>query len=367
MSEPLDFGSWSCPLPLRDYPSVVMGHGAGGRLSGELIEHLFVPAFQGTALAGVLRDLGDAAVLDLAGLLGAVAGPGAGPRLAFTTDSYVVRPRFFPGGNIGDLAVNGTVNDLSVSGAIPLALSVGAILEEGMPLDELGVIAATMGAAARAAGVSIVTGDTKVVDAGHGDGVYLNTAGVGIVPAGVELGPTHIRPGDAVLLSGAIAMHGIAVLSVRDGLEFGSEIVSDTAPLNGLTAALLGSGARVAMMRDATRGGVAAVVNEIAVASGTGVELVERTIPVPDDVRAACSFLGLDPLYVANEGRLVAFVRGDDAEQALEAMRSLPVGAGATRIGTVTAEHPGVVVARTGIGGSRVVDLPLGEQLPRIC
>ena len=356
MTDPVDFSSWSCPLPLRDHDTVVMGHGAGGRLSGELIEHLFLPAFGGTALADVLQGLGDAAVLDL-----------AGARLAFTTDSYVVRPRFFPGGNIGDLAVNGTVNDLSVAGATPLALSVGAILEEGLPLDELGVIATTMGEAARVAGVSIVTGDTKVVDAGHGDGLYLNTAGIGLVPAGVELGPLQVRPGDAVMLSGPIARHGVAVLSVRDGLEFGSEIVSDTAPLNGLTAALLNCGAQVSMMRDATRGGVAAVVNEIAAASATGVDLVERDIPVPDDVRAACAFLGLDPLYVANEGRLVAFVRGEDADEALAAMRSTEVGAEATRIGTVTAEHPGVVVARTGIGGSRVVDLPLGEQLPRIC
>ncbi len=362
MSQPLDITSWSCPLPLRDHPNVVMGHGGGGRLSAELIEHLFLPAFDRTPLADVLTQLGDAAVLDL-------GEPGApdGLRLAFTTDSYVVRPRFFPGGNIGDLAVNGTVNDLAVSGALPLALSVGAILEEGMALDELGVIAETMGAAARAAEVSIVTGDTKVVDSGHGDGVYLNTAGIGLVPAGLALGPEQVRPGDAVLLSGPIGMHGIAVLSVRDGLEFGADLVTDSAPLTPMTQALLRSGAGLSMMRDPTRGGVAATLNEIARASGTGIEIVERDVPVPDAVRAACGFLGLDPLYIANEGKAVVFVRGPDAERALEVMRGTEVGRGAIRIGTVTSEHPSVVVARTGIGGTRVVDLPLAEQLPRIC
>jgi len=362
MSGPLDITSWSCPVPLRDHPNVVMGHGGGGRLSAELIEHLFLPAFGRTPLADVLTQLGDAAVLDVPG-----AGDSAGVRLAFTTDSYVVHPRFFPGGNIGDLAVNGTVNDLAVSGALPLALSVGAILEEGMPLDELGIIAQTMGAAARAAGVSIVTGDTKVVDAGHGDGLYLNTAGIGLVPAGPVLGPDQVRPGDAVLLSGAIGMHGIAVLSVRDGLEFGADLITDSAPLTPMTQALLGAGVAVSMMRDPTRGGVAATLNEIAHASGTGIAIVERDVPVPDAVRAACGFLGLDPLYIANEGKAVVFVRGADADRALEVMRGVAVGRAATRIGTVTSEHPGVVVARTGIGGTRVVDLPLAEQLPRIC
>jgi hydrogenase expression/formation protein HypE len=290
-----------------------------------------------------------------------------GQRLAFSCDSYVVRPRFFPGGNVGHLAVNGTINDLAVSGAVPLALSVGMILEEGLPLAELAAIAETMGQAARAAGVSIVTGDTKVVDAGHGDGVYLNTAGIGLVRPGLELGPAQVCPGDAILLSGPIAAHGIAVLSVRDGLEFGSDIVTDSTPLHGLIAALLDSGAQVSMMRDPTRGGVAATLNEIAGASRTGVRIVERSIPVADDVRAACAFLGLDPLLVANEGRVVAFVREADADRALQAMRSHVDGAGAVRIGTVVEDHPGVVVASTGIGGTRVVDLPLAEQLPRIC
>jgi hydrogenase expression/formation protein HypE len=333
-----------------------MGHGGGGRLSAELVEHLFLPAFAGTELAGTLQQLGDAAVLDL-----------GGARLAFSTDSYVVRPRFFPGGNVGDLAVNGTINDVSMTGARPIALSVGVVLEEGMPLEELGRIANAMGAAARRAGMSIVTGDTKVVDSGHGDGVYINTAGIGLVPVGVDLGPHRVRSGDMIIVSGPIGMHGIAVMSVREGLAFGSDIVTDSAPLNGLVADLLASGADVHMMRDPTRGGVAATLNEIAATSGTGMRIVERSVPVPDDVRAACGFLGLDPLYVANEGKLVAFVAEADAELALETMRGHEFGRGATIIGSVVEEHPGVVVARTGIGGTRVVDLPLAEQLPRIC
>lgn len=357
MTEPtLDLENWSCPLPLRDYPAIVMGHGGGGRLSSELVEHLFLPAFGGTAHAHVLQQLGDAAVFDL-----------GGARLAFSTDSYVVRPRFFPGGNVGDLAVNGTINDVSMVGARPLALSVGLVLEEGMPLDELGVIVETMGRAARAAGVSIITGDTKVVDAGHGDGVYINTAGIGLVPDGVDLGPHRVAPGDAIIVSGPIGMHGIAVMSVREGIGFGSDIVTDSAPLNGLVEGLLAARIGLHMMRDPTRGGVAATLNEIARSSITGMEIIERDVPVPDDVRAACGFLGLDPLYVANEGKLVAFVAGEDADLALETMRAHPYGAGATLIGRVTAEHPGVVVAKTGIGGTRVVDLPLADQLPRIC
>lgn len=354
MTENLDLENWSCPMPLRDHPKVVMGHGGGGKLSSELVEHLFLPRFTGSS--GVLSQLGDAAVVGI-----------GGQRLAFSTDSYVVRPRFFPGGNIGDLAVNGTVNDLSMTGAVPLFLSVGMVLEEGMPLDELTGIATTMGDAAGRAGVEIVTGDTKVVDSGHGDGVYINTAGVGLLAPGVDLGPHRVVPGDVVLVSGPIGLHGIAVMSRREGLEFGADIVSDTAPLNGLVQSLLGAGIDVHMLRDPTRGGVAATTNEIARTSGRGIELVERDIPVPPEVRAACGFLGLDPMYVANEGRLVAFVAREHADLALEVMHRDPVGAGAARIGEVVAEHPGVVVARTPIGGTRVVDLPLAEQLPRIC
>jgi hydrogenase expression/formation protein HypE len=354
MTEQLDLEAWSCPLPLRDHPNVVMGHGGGGTLSSELVQHLFLPAY-GDA-DGVLAQLGDAAVVGV-----------AGGRIAMSTDSFVVRPRFFPGGNIGDLAVNGTVNDVAMAGATPLFLSVGMVLEEGLALDELDHIARTMGAAARRAGVRIVTGDTKVVDTGHGDGVYVTTTGIGVVPDGVDLGPHRVTPGDMVIVSGPIGLHGIAVMSCREGLEFGSEIRSDCAPLNGLVAALLGAGVDVHMLRDPTRGGVAATLNEIARSSRTGVEIVERDVPVPDDVRAACGFLGLDPLYVANEGKLVAFVAEADAELALETMRAHELGVGAALIGRVVEAHPGVVVARTGIGGTRVVDLPLAEQLPRIC
>ena len=352
----LDLVNWSCPLPLRDSPAVVMGHGGGGRLSAELVEHLFVPAFGRLDPSAALGRLGDAAVV-----------PFGEGRLAFTTDSYVVRPRWFPGGSIGDLAVNGTVNDLSMMGARPLYLTVGFILEEGLEIAELGRTVEVMGRAAGAAGVTIVAGDTKVVDAGHGDGLYVNTAGVGVVEPGVEIGPERARPGDVVIVSGPIGQHGIAVLSVRDGLEFGSEIRSDTAALNTLVAALVGSGSVPHVLRDPTRGGVAATLNEIAAASSVGIVLDERSIPVPDDVRAACGFLGLDPLYVANEGRLVAFVSPDSAQRSLEVMREHPLGAGAFLIGTVVDDHPGVVVARTAIGGTRVVDLPLAEQLPRIC
>ncbi len=356
MTEHLDLEHWTCPVPLRDYPSIVMGHGGGGRLSGELIEHLFVPAFTAGKASSALSQLGDGAVVTV-----------GGARLALSTDTYVVRPRFFPGGNIGDLAVNGTVNDLAMCGSVPLYLTVGFILEEGLPVEELGRVVDSMAAAARVAGVEIVTGDTKVVDSGHGDGIFVTTAGVGLVPAGVEVGPAGARPGDVVIVSGPIGLHGIAVMSVREGLEFGSDIRSDTAALGGLVARLLASGADVHALRDPTRGGLAATLHEIGTASGVGIEFRESDVPVPDGVRAACGFLGLDPLYVANEGRLVAFVAPEDADLALEVLRSDSLGSGAVAFGTVVAEHPGVVVARTPIGGTRVVDLPLAEQLPRIC
>lgn len=348
----LAFEGWVCPAPLRDHPTIVMGHGGGGKLTAELVQHLFLPAFRSAAL----DQLGDAAVL-----------PPAAGRLALSTDSFVVRPLFFPGGNIGDLAVNGTVNDLAMSGARPLYLTAGFILEEGMPLDQLGQIAASMGAAARRAGVSVVTGDTKVVDRGHGDGVFISTAGVGVVPDGLRIGPDQARPGDVVIVSGEIGLHGVAILSVREGLEFGAPIASDCAPLHELVAGLLDAGVAVHALRDPTRGGVASALNEIAASSGVGVRIEERALPVPGPVRAACEILGLDPLYVANEGKLLALVAHADAERALETLRAHPLGARAAIIGEVTADHPGVVVARTGIGGTRVVDMQVGEQLPRIC
>ena len=349
----IDLDSWTCPAPLRDSPTIVMGHGGGGAMSAELVEHLFVPAYGSAAMTGPLTD---SAVLDL--------GPG---RLAFSTDSFVVRPMFFPGGCIGDLAVNGTINDLAMSGAVPKVLSTAFILEEGTELAEIGLVAQAIGAAARRAGVRLVTGDTKVVDSGHGDRIFVSTSGIGIVPDGVEIGPDRARPGDVVLVSGDLGVHGVAVLSAREGLEFGTSVESDTAALHGLVAAMLATGADVRALRDPTRGGLAASLNEIARASRVGVALDERSIPVPDAVANACGLLGLDPLQVANEGKLVAIVGPDDVDRLVEAMRAHPLGAGAVVVGRCVDEHPGMVTARTGIGGTRVVDLPVGEQLPRIC
>ena len=364
MSEPivgisaLDFEGWSCPAPLRNSPKVVMGHGGGGLLSAELVEHLFVPAFGGSGGSenSLLGGLADSAVVTL-----------GGARLAFSTDSYVVRPMFFPGGSIGDLAVNGTVNDLAMSGAQAAYLSCGFILEEGTDVEVVGRIATALGEAARRAGVTVATGDTKVVDVGHGDGVYVNTAGIGLVPDGVDIRPQRARPGDVVLVSGDIGVHGVAIMSVREGLEFGTEVRSDCAPLNGLVAAMLAVTPDLHVLRDPTRGGLAASLNEIASASGTGVSIVEGAVPVPDEVANACAFLGLDPWFVANEGKLVAFVPREHADAVLAAMRAHPLGTRAAIVGEVVADHPGLVVARTSRGATRVVDLPLGEQLPRIC
>jgi len=352
----LDFEGWVCPMPLRDTPTIVMGHGGGGAMSGELIEQLFLPAFGGAAQA----ELGDSAVLSLPEL-------GAGGRLAFSTDSFVVKPMFFPGGCIGDLAVNGTVNDLAMSGATPLFLSTAFILAEGTALADIGRIATAVGKAAEAAGVQLVTGDTKVVDSASGDGVYMNTAGIGVVAAGVDIGPRRAEVGDAVIISGDIGVHGIAVMSCRDGLEFGTTIESDTAPLHGLVAEMLVTEIDVHVLRDPTRGGVSATLNEIAKASDVGIELVERDLPIPPQVKDACGLLGLDPLQVANEGKLLAIVPGDECEELLAAMQRHPLGRGARRIGTCVAEHRRMGVERTALGGTRVVDLPIGEQLPRIC
>lgn len=346
----VDFDGWTCPAPLRDSPTIVMGHGGGGQLSAELIENLFVPAF-GAAPGG----LADSAVVSL-----------GGARIAFSTDTFVVRPLFFPGGSIGQLAVNGTVNDLAMSGAVPAYLSCGFVLEEGTDLAVVGRIAADMAAAARIANVTIVTGDTKVVDAGHGDGVYVNTAGVGLVPDGIDIAPDRAKPGDVVIVSGAIGVHGIAIMSVREGLEFDSALQTDSAALHPLVRVMLATGT-VHSLRDPTRGGLATSLNEIATASGTGVELVERSVPVSPDVANACALLGLDPMYVANEGKLVAFVARTDADAVLAAMQATELGREAAIIGECVADHPGLVVARTTFGGTRVVDVPLGEQLPRIC
>lgn len=352
--EPLDFEGWVCPMPLRDTPTIVMGHGGGGAMSGELIEQLFLPAFGEAAAAA---ELADAAVVSV----------GDGPRLAFSTDSFVVKPMFFPGGSVGDLAVNGTINDLAMSGATPLFLSTAFILSEGTAMSDLGRVANAVGAAARAAGVKLVTGDTKVVDSASGDGVYINTAGIGVLRDGVDIRPTRASVGDAVLVSGDIGVHGVAVMSCREGLEFGTTVESDTAALHGLVEAMIDTGADIHVLRDPTRGGVSATLNEIARASQVGMDLVEQQLPIPQMVKDACGLLGLDPLQVANEGKLLAIVPAESADEVLEAMRRHPLGGGAQRIGTCTDEHRGMVVARTGLGGTRVIDLPIGEQLPRIC
>lgn len=361
MADEIDIEGWSCPLPLRDHDRIVMGHGGGGKLTAELIEHLFVPAFSDGA-ADV--ELHDAATFDLAESALDAADPA---RLAFSTDSYVVRPLFFPGGSIGDLAVNGTVNDVAMSGAQPIALSAGFILEEGLRLETLGRVVDDMAGAAKAAGVRIATGDTKVVDAGAADEMFVNTSGFGLVPGGVDIRPTRATPGDVIIVSGPIGEHGVAVMSKREGLEFGTDLSSDSAPLNGLVAAMLDAHRDVHVLRDATRGGVAASLCEIASAASVGVEFEEAAVPVPDAVAAACSFLGLDALNIANEGKLVAFVPAAVADDVVTAMHAHELGRDAVVIGRVVEDHAGVVVARTSLGASRVVDLPLGEQLPRIC
>ena len=348
-----DFSNWTCPLPLVGYPAIVMGHGGGGKLSSELVEHLFLPAFRNPTL----EDLGDAAVLDL-----------ANARLAMSTDSFVVQPLFFPGGSIGDLAVNGTVNDLSVSGAMPAFLSASFILEEGFPLNQLAAIVQAMADAAATAGVKIVTGDTKVVERGHGDGCYINTAGVGVLRAGINVGPHRAQPGDAILVSGTIGDHGMAIMSVREGLEFESQIRSDCAALNGLIGAVLdAAGTAVHAMRDPTRGGLASTLNEIAASSNVGMAIDERAMPVRGEVQSACELLGLDPVYVANEGKAIFIVAPDAADRVLEVLHAHPLGRDAARIGHVTAEHPRMLVARTQMGANRVIPVQIGEQLPRIC
>ncbi|MGB9406024.1 MAG: hydrogenase expression/formation protein HypE [Terracidiphilus sp.] len=349
----VDFSNWSCPLPLAGYPTIVMGHGGGGKLGNELVEYLFLPAFRNPEL----ENLGDAALLDL-----------GGSRLAMSTDSYVVQPLFFPGGSIGELAVNGTVNDLAVSGAEPKFLSASFILEEGFPLSQLAAIVEAMARAAATAGVKIVTGDTNVVERGHGDGCYINTAGVGLLRPGITVGPHRAQPGDAILVSGTIGDHGMAIMSVREGLEFESQIRSDCAALNGMIADVLAAaGAAVHAMRDPTRGGLASTLNEIAQASGVGVEIDEPSLPVQPEVQSACELLGLDPIYVANEGKAVFFVAPEAAEQVLDVLRAHPLGREAACIGRVTAEHKRMLVARTAMGANRVIPIQIGEQLPRIC
>lgn len=345
--------SGGCPLPKTQHERVLLAHGGGGRLMQQLIEQVFLPAYGNTALE-TRHD-------------GAVFHPGKG-RLAFTTDAYVVQPLFFPGGDIGELAVYGTVNDLAMCGARPLYLSASFILEEGLPLADLRRVADSMQAAAAAAGVQIVTGDTKVVEHGKADGLYISTAGVGLVEHDLVVAPTSVRPGDAIIISGDIARHGMAIMSVREGLEFESAIESDCAPLNHLVQSLLDAQVEIHCLRDLTRGGLASGIIEIAQTAGMAVQLQESAIPVREDVLGACEILGFDPLYVANEGKFVAFVPAEQADAAVAAMQAHPAGAEACVIGTVGGEdQSGLVTLRSLVGASRVVDLLSGEQLPRIC
>ena len=348
----MSFEGWTCPLPLQNYPTVVMGHGAGGKMMNDLIRHLFAAEFD-SPLLGQLADAATFSVGD--------------SRLAFTTNSFVVSPLFFPGGDIGELAVNGTINDLAAAGARPLFLSIGYILEEGLPMETLARISRSIAQACKRAGVQIAAGDTKVVNKGHGDGIYINTSGIGAVADEVKLGPERAQAGDAILISGSVGDHGIAIMSVREGLKFQTEIQSDTAPLADMVQAMISAGAEIHCLRDATRGGLAAVLNELAQASEVGMEFDEMQVPIRREVQAACELLGLDPLFIANEGKMVCVVKHEDAERALAAMRASPYGGQAAMIGRVVADHPGIVVARTSIGGKRVVDLPAGELLPRIC
>jgi hydrogenase expression/formation protein HypE len=351
MGENLDFTA-ACPIPIAQYPRVLLAHGGGGKLMHQLVEKMFLAAFSNN----ISGERHDSAALKLP----------AG-RVAFTTDSYVVHPIFFPGGDIGSMSVFGTVNDLAMSGARPLYLGASFILEEGLPMETLWRIVRSMSAAADRCGVQIVTGDTKVVDKGKADGLYINTAGVGAIEHDLVVAPSRVRAGDAILLSGDVGRHGMAIMSAREGLGFESTLESDSAPLAAPVLELIAAGVEIHCLRDLTRGGLASALNEIAQASRLRVLIEEKLVPVRDDVHAACEILGLDPLLVACEGRFIAFVPPHDAARAIEIINRNQSGARAVRVGEVAAESPPLVVARTPLGPSRVLDMPSGEQLPRIC
>ncbi len=374
----------NCPVPLSRYDRILLGHGSGGQLTNDLIRRVFVPAFDNP----VLSALEDQATLDFGMRIsecGMKTGQDAGrrdstdlhsafrvpnsalPRIAFTTDSFVVRPIFFPGGDIGRLAVHGTINDLAVGGATPLWLSAALILEEGLPLEDLKRIVRSMRQACDEAGVTLVTGDTKVVDRGKGDQIFITTSGIGIVPFGRNLSIGSARPGDRIVVSGTIGDHGIAIMSVREGIEFETVLESDSASLADLTRVMLEACPTIRCMRDPTRGGLSSALNELAAASRVGVTIDEAAIPVRAEVRGACEMLGLDPLYVANEGKLLAVVPPDDAERLLATMRKHSLGRNAALIGTINAENSGMVIQHSAVGGERVVTMLAGEQLPRIC
>ena len=349
----IDFSAGlSCPIPKSDYEHVLLAHGGGGTLSHQLISKLFFSQFDNE----ILSEQHDGAILNI-----------NKSRLAFTTDSYVVQPIFFPGGNIGELAVNGTVNDLIVTGAKPIYISAGFIIEEGLPIEDLWKIVLSMKEAAKKSGVKIVTGDTKVVDKGKGDKIFINTSGLGIISEEINISPKRCTPGDKIILSGRIADHGIAIMSAREGLEFETAIVSDTAPLNELFACMEKFGNKIHVMRDPTRGGIASSLNEISEIANVGMLIEEEKIPILDEVKGACEILGLDPLYIANEGKMVAVVAGEIADDLLIEWHKTNSGKEAEIIGEVTSENPGTVVMKTTIGSKRIVDMISGEQLPRIC
>jgi len=345
-------GAVTCPVPLPAGDRVLLGHGSGGKLSAQLMERVFLPSFGNPTL----DQLNDQATVEIDGV-----------RLAMTTDSFVVKPLFFPGGDIGSLAVHGTINDLAMGGARPLYLSVAFILEEGLPLETLQRITESLRCAAEKAGVQIVTGDTKVVEQGNGDGLFINTTGIGVVPKSLALGSDQARPGDKIILSGSLGDHGIAILAQREGLEFETTIQSDSVPLHGLVDAILATGATIRCMRDPTRGGLSSSLNEIAQRSRVGMVIEEEQIPVREEVRGACELLGLDPLYVANEGKMIAIVEPSAADRVAEAMRGHEYGREARVIGTVIDQQRGTVVMKTTFGTTRIVDMLAGDQLPRIC
>ncbi|MDI6766901.1 MAG: hydrogenase expression/formation protein HypE [Bacteroidota bacterium] len=344
--------NFTCPLPITDYKQVMMAHGGGGKLSQQLIQKMFLTQFKNE----FLEPLHDGAIFSVSGV-----------RLAFSTDSYVVNPIFFPGGDIGKLAVCGTVNDLAMCGSKPLYLSAAFIIEEGLPMEELWQVVLSMQEAATQAGVLLITGDTKVVDRGKGDKIFINTSGVGIVENGININPKNAKVGDKIILSGAIAEHGIAIMSVREGLEFDSPIKSDCAGLNNLVQTMFETSKDIHVLRDPTRGGIASALNEIAQHAKVGISIDESTIPVSEEVKGACEILGLDPLYVANEGKLIAFVPEQQADKILSVMRAHPLGKNSCIIGEVVADHPSIVVMQSSIKGTRIVDMLTGEQLPRIC
>ena len=351
MEQKLDFTA-SCPLPISQYPHVLMAHGGGGTLMHRLLEEVFGKAF-GNPLLDTRHDSAQFTVP-----------PG---RLAMTTDSYVVRPIFFPGGDIGSMAIHGTVNDLAMSGARPLYLTSAFIIEEGLPMETLWRVVCSMSAAAKKCGVQIVTGDTKVVDKGKGDGLFINTAGIGVMEHALEISPQNVQPGDAVIVSGDLGRHGMAIMALREGLQFESTIESDSAPVAEPVLALLRAGIEIHCLRDLTRGGLASALNEIAEAAGVKIAIEHKAVPVREEVHAACEMLGLDPLHVANEGRFVAFIAAKDSERALQILQKQNVSAGAALIGTVAGKAAPLVTLRSAIGASRILDMPSGEQLPRIC